>query len=232
MEGLDLIQLMEKYGQWGGLGVGALTVLFTLLKSEKVTMLWDRLLEKMFNKKEKDKKDTLVLSDIKNHDIFNHIDYWMYSKIPAYNFSTSYRNVVFKKYLTIYLSSYKKILRKLITDEDFMGMDRAELWKTWLDTFNRIVQEYENECRLAGIPEVIIIKMKEKNNDNIQLMMDLSYSIIHSGFYDDDKNLLRMFSIMNIMLSVVESTIVTAEKVCNTINGELRGQSMDGETES
>lgn len=228
---MDLVQLMEKYGQLGGLGIGALTVLFTLLKSDKMTKVWEKIIDSVSKKMSGKKKGTLTVSDITNHDIFNHIDYWTYSKIPTYAFSSEYRNVVFRKYLTIYLRSYKRLLKDLVVSGDYRKMERAELWKTWLDTFNRIVREYETECRTAGIPEIVISKMKEKNNESLQLMIELSNGIIHSGFYDDDENLLRVFSIMNIILSVIESTIINAEKVGNSINGELRGLSMDGHTE-
>lgn len=231
MEGMDLVQLIEKYGQWGGIGVGILTILYTLLTSDKMSTVWGKIIDGVSKKMSRKKKGVLSVSDITNHDIFNHIDYWTHSKIPIYTFSSEYRKVVFRKYLTIYLRSHKRLLRDIVVSGDYRKMEKAELWKTWLDTFNRIVMDYESECRTAGIPEIVISKMKEKNNESIQLMIELSNSIIHSGFYDDDDNLLRVFSIMNIMFSVIESTIMNAEKVGNSINGELRGLSMDGHTE-
>jgi hypothetical protein len=230
MEGNELIELVDKYGTWGGVGMALLTLIYSFIKSEKMGELLKGIAG-WFRKSFSGKGDDVTISDIVNHDIFTQMDYWTYSKVPTYDFGTDYRNVVFRKYLAIYLRVYKKNLKAFVQSGDFKKMDRAELWTTWLSTFNKIVYEYELECKSAGIPDVVINKMKERNNDSLQLMMELSHSIIVSNFYADEDNLLRVYSIMNIILSVSESTIIGAEKVCSTINGELRGQTMDGFTE-
>ena len=75
----------------------------------------------------------------------------------------------------------------------------------------------------AGIPKIIIEKMKVKNNDTISLTIDLIEGICNSQFYSSDKNLLKIYSILNIMLSILENTITSSENICNSINGSLRG---------
>ncbi len=74
--------------------------------------------------------------------------------------------------------------------------------------------------------------MKVRNNDTISLTIDLFEGICNSEFYSSEKNLLKAYSILNIMLSVLENTISSSAKVCNSINGQLKGLSMEGKTES
>ena len=110
-------------------------------------------------------------------------------------------------------------------------MDDAKVWKALLDLLNRIVFEYEKEMEEAGIPKIVIEKMKTKNNDTITLTIDLVEGICNSQFYDSENNLLKVYSILNILLSVLENTISHSEGVCNSINGALKGLSFEGKIE-
>ena len=77
--------------------------------------------------------------------------------------------------------------------------------------------------RKDGIPDTIIEKMKVKNNDTLSLTIDLIEGICNSNFYSSDNNLLKAYSILNILLSILENTISHSESVCDSINGELKG---------
>ena len=169
------------------------------------------------------KVKTINESDIINHDIFNYIDFWMYSKVPTVQFSTEYRTVVFRKYLTIFLRKHKEDIKKYVDKKEFEKMQDAELWTSLLSLINDIIFDYEKEIENSGIPKVIIEKMKIKNNDTISLTIDLIEGICNSQFYSSDKNLLKIYSILNILLSILENTISNSESICNSINGQLRG---------
>ena len=110
-------------------------------------------------------------------------------------------------------------------------MDDSELWTSSLALINKIIYDYESEMRSQGIPEVVIEKMKVRNNESISLTIDLLESICSSQFYTSEKNLLKIYSILNILLSILESTISSSLYICNSINGQLRGLTMDGHTE-
>jgi len=170
-------------------------------------------------------------SDITNHDIFNYIDFWTYSKVPTIQFSTEYRTVIFRKYLTIYLKSYKGKISEFVINKNYQEMDDAKVWKALLDLINQIIYEYEKEMLNAGIPKIVVDKMKAKNNDTISLTIDLIEGICNSQFYDSEKNFLKVYSILNILLSVLENTISNSETVCNSINGQLKGLKFDGKIE-
>jgi len=233
----DIITLLDNYGINGALFVIVLFLVVSGLKGQWFSNILSKLSEKFIEKFMKKKtKDIGVIrnitdSDITNHDIFNYIDFWTYSKIPTFQFSTEYRTVVFRKYLVIYLKSYKKNISKYVIGKEYQDMDQAELSTSLLNLINNIIYDYERECEEVGIPKIVIEKMKIKNNDTITLTLDLIEGLCSSQFYSSEKNLLKVYSIMNILLSVLENTISNSENVCNSINGQLKGLSFEGKIE-
>ena len=110
-------------------------------------------------------------------------------------------------------------------------MDDTQLWNSLLSLINEIIYDYETEMMAVGIPRIIIEKMKSRNNDRISLTIDLIEGICNSSFYNSEKNFLKVYSILNIYLAILENTISGSVKVCDSINGQLRGMSIDGKVE-
>lgn len=225
---IDLFKMMEEYGIGGLIFLSAVTFAGAIIKSKWfsswLTTQTDKLIEWILRRKVKNSNENdLIESDITNHDIFNYIDFWIYSKVPTFQFSTDYRTIIFKRYLSIFLKKYKEGLYEFVSSGKYQSMNQSELWKNLLDLINIIIFQYEKECEISGIPKIVIVKMKSKNNDTIALTIDLIESIINSKFYQSEKNLLKMYSILNIILSVLESTITNSESICNSINGQLKG---------
>jgi hypothetical protein len=238
MEFKDIIKIFDAYGWFGGMSVLILAIIFILVKNKWLTDLWSKVSEKIVERFMKSKTSaattslrSITESDITNHDIFNYIDFWTYSKIPTFQFSTDYRTAVFRKYLATYLRAYKRNLSIFVNDKSYEKMDDAQIWKTFLDLMNRMVYDYEREMSDQGIPKIVIEKMKVKNNDTITLTIDLIEGVCNSQFYDSESNLLKVYSILNILLSVLENTIMNSNGVCNSINGQLKGLKFDGFTE-
>jgi hypothetical protein len=223
----DIISLLEKYGIKGGIVVFLVVILYLVYKSKilnkLINTLSERYVESFMRKKGKKEVVEINISDIENHDIFNYIDFWSYSKIPTFKFSTEYRTVVFKKYLIIYLESHKVYLNNFISSKKYLTMNDSELCKSFLALINDTVHLYEKNMDDNNIPQIIIDKMKVKNNVTISLTIDLIEGICNSQFYKSDDNLLKVYSILNIMLSILENTIQNSEQVCNSINGQLKG---------
>lgn len=231
-----IMDLIEKNGITGLFSAFLIFIVYNIIKSEwmsdKLGKMSDFFIDKFIKNKvsETDVKKVST-SDIENHDIFNYIDFWMYSKIPTIQFSTDYRTAVFRKYLTIFLKCYKKNIDSFIKSKQFETMDEPQILKAFLNLINQTVYDYEREIVEIGIPAVIVEKMKIKNNDNILLIIDLIEGICSSSFYDSDKNYLKVYSILNIFLSVLDSTINSSESICNSINGQLKGLKFNGFTE-
>lgn len=232
----EILEFLEKYGFKGTVGGFLVVLAWLLMKSSWfsgiLTKISDGVIDSYLKKKTGDTAiKSITESDILNHDIFNYIDFWMYSKVPTIQFSTEYRTVVFRKYLTIFLKKHKENIKKYVNDRTFEKMDDSELWTSMLSLINDIIYDYEKEMESIGIPKVVIEKMKIKNNDTISLTIDLIEGICNSQFYTSENNFLKIYSILNIMLSILENTISNSEHICNSINGSLKGLTFDGKTE-
>lgn len=237
--------LVQTYGLPTAIIVILIVLLITLVKSKYFSDLtvkfFTKLINSKFKKKDRVRKEedsspspTVIQvreSDIINHEIFNHIDFWVYSELPTKEFSSKYRTVVFRKYLHIYYKSYKDTLHVFVNSGKYKKMDDSELRQALMKLITDTIFKYESEMSIIGIPPVIVQKMKAKNNDTLNLTLDLINSICDSRFYNSENNLLKVFSLLNIILSILENTISNSEEVCNSINGELKGLSMDGFTE-
>ena len=228
----DIFQYFEKHlGQSIAVTILAGVVYALVLMLTKstwfnnfMTKISDRFLDKVMKKKtEVVKIRTITESDILNHEIFKYIDFWMYSRVPTIQFSTEYRTVVFRKYLSIYLKKHKENIKKYVDEKKFETMDDPTLWNSLLDLINDTIYDYEKEMESVGIPKIVIEKMKVKNNDIISLTIDLISGVCDSQFYTSEKNLLKIYSILNIMLSILENTISNSDHICNSINGQLKG---------
>ena len=234
----DIAENFEKHGFKSIIGIILIIIVYSVIKSEwfgnKISKISDWFIDKFMSNKVKDVESSvrkINISDIDNHDIFNYIDFWTYSKVPTFQFSTEYRTAVFRKYLTIYLKNYKRNIEKFVKDKTYETMDEPQILKAFLNLINQTVYDYEREMVEVVIPSVIIEKMKIKNNDNILLTIDLVEGICSSQFYDSEKNLLKVYSILNIIMSVLENTVNGSESICNTINGQLKGMEFSGYVE-
>lgn len=170
-------------------------------------------------------------TDIINHDIFGYIDFWLYTQIPSMNLKTQYRTAVFRKYLHIYFRTYKELISDFVRNGDYKYMESARLRQSLIMLITNIIQTMEIEMRSLGIPDVIIIKMKNVLSDRINLTIELINSIMDSSFYDSVDNYLKVYSFLNIVHSILDNTISNIDPVCNNLNGELAGLSIDGFTE-
>jgi len=227
-----LVEVFREYGFWGFSAFAIVLFLISAAKSEWMkkayTYLADKFVERFMKEKTKDASAALANkineADITSHEIFNYINLWKYSMVPTLSFSTEYRTAVFRRYLVIYLGSYKDNLKSFLKT-DYKSMGPSEIKGSFLNLINKIVYDYERQMADAGIPKIVIEKMKTKNNDTISLIIDLIEGICGSNFYDSDKNYLKVYSIMNIILSVLDNTISNSESICNSINGQLAGLS-------
>lgn len=222
-------EIFHKFGLGGLIIAFIVFIIRLIIKTQWFANWWSKFTDKFIEFFMKGKVETpqeVSESAILNHDIFNYIDFWTYSKIPTFQFSSEYRTVIFKKYLTFFLKNYKRSLRDFVQSKEYQTMDQSELWKCILDLLNRIIMEYEKECDEWGIPKIVVMKMKSKNNDTIVLTIDIIEGIINSKFYESENNYLKMYSILNILLSILENTITNSVGVCDSINGQLRGLSV------
>jgi hypothetical protein len=232
----EFLMIIEKYGLKS---TAIITFLFLLVRFAKnkwgiwiIQKISDKL--SIFTKNKNETKNIRMIkeSDILNHEIFNYIDFWVSSRIPTIEFSTEYRTIVFRRYLTIYLTNYKSKIYSFLNSKKYQEMDNSEVNQSLLQLINNIIDSYEKEMIDDGIPKYIINKMKCKNDNMVTLTMDLIDNVCNSKFYESDKNFLKVYSILNILLSILENAITESKLVCESINGHLKGfRFRDGDSE-
>lgn len=224
----DMLKIFETYQIESAGTIAFIVVVYFFTKNGILTKVFSTVFEKyvdyFIKKKSKTDIAAVSLNEVLNHDIFSYIDFWKYSKVPTLKFSTEFRTVVFRKYLGIYLKAHKDKIQQYINSKSYINMSDSELWRSLLTLMNDIVYSYETELVNAGIPKVVVEKMKVRNNDIITLTINLIENVCNSQFYKTENNLLKIYSVLNIILSILENTIQNSEPVCNSINGELRGQ--------
>lgn len=166
-----------------------------------------------------------------NHTIFSQFDFWISQKISTLNFKSKFRNLVFRDYLTIYLKVHKQKIEEFVKSKKYESMHSEEIWNSFSELFDNIAKECETRMIDIGIPILVIDKMKLENSDYIELMRKLIQGISGSELYKSNKNKLKVFSVLNIICPVIESSIFHSEVVCTVLNGELTGMTYKGETE-
>lgn len=232
----QMIGIIHNYGLKTGLFLIISTTILALLKSKILGELLkkhiDKWIENVF-RKNKDNANRVVFkdSDVLNHEIFNYIDFWLYSSIPTLKFKTDYRTAVFRKYLFVYYKQHRDSIHLFVNDGKYKDMDNATLKSNMYSLFGDIVFSYESKMKNEKLPDAVIAKMKLKNNETYALLLELVNSVCDNHFYDTDKNMLKMFTILNILNATLEYTINVATEVCDNINGELSGKEFDGFTE-
>jgi len=228
-----IVEVFSKHGFLAGSGILTLTIIIWLIKNKWVRSqlakfgVW--IAENALKMTVKDpRKNARKLddSDITNHEVFNYIKIWKYARIPTITFSTEYRTAVFRKYLFIYLDCYKENLKSFMQSK-YEEMSPAEIKGAFLNMINMTMFDYERKMAEQGIPKVIIDKMRIKNSNTITLTIDLIEGICSSDFYDSENNYLKTYSIFNIIMSILDNTLASAGKVCDSINGELAGMSFN-----
>jgi len=171
---------------------------------------------------------TISIADITNHEIFNYLEFWLYTRIPDITLITQYRTVVFRKYVFILFKEYKEVLTTLLMKQEFTHVEKSQLKSILYTTLINIHKSADAQMKISGIPDVIVAKMTLALKDRMHLALDLINSINESAFYDSDNNLLKVYSYLNIIHSILDNILSNIEPVCNSINGELSGLMMDG----
>lgn len=212
-------------------GIGfiiTISVLVIVTKSKAVKNILSKLLnffvDKLLMKKESSIEIKLTESDLIHHDIFSYIEYWTQSNINKINFSTEFRTMVFRKYLKIYLNTYSKEFKTYLIDRSYKVMGDAELRNSIQSLLTRIEVKYEENMIEAGIPQVVIEKMRISNTTTSMMLFNTTENICDSLHYKSEYNYLKIYSIMNTVQGILDAVITQSEKTCNSINGELSGK--------
>ena len=246
----SLIELFSKTNIPSGVIGGSLALLSALLIALFKSKVFQELLTGIFNwnfsmkgkifKPKETKKtkldeevmeESLSEDDLLNHDIFNYIDFWLTNQIPSMTLKSRYRTAVFRKYLKIYFKTYKYKLHEYVKSREYEKYTSVELRKSIFDLFLNITKAMENDMMSNDIPNVIITKMKHAHRSRNELALESTISVCDRNIYDTKLNRMKVYSILGLIYPILDNTITNIEPVCDNLNGELGGLSIDGFTE-
>lgn len=213
-----------------GIGFMVLIMILILLTKSKIFKdLLNKVLtffvDKLIMKKESNIEIKLSESDLIHHDMFSYIEYWTQSNINKIAFSTEFRTMVFRRYLKIYLNTYSKEIKHYLNEKSYKNMGDAELRNSIQSLLTNIEVKYESTMVEAGIPIVVIEKMRISNSTTSMMLFNMTENICDSLHYKSENNYLKVYSIMNTIQGILDAVITQSEKTCNLINGELSGKS-------
>ena len=195
-----------------------------------------------FNKKTK----KYTINDIKNHQIFRDLDFWLEMGIDSINLNyvhtgfpfasrhketTEYANTkeqIAKDILKIKFSIVKEYLEQLIKDNDLEKID--------LDSAKKYVENYLDKCEIKqynkmkeeNIPEKFLKKYFIHEQSSLEL---LNHTIVA---YLDEKSfnldiLSRIYLIFNALNTYLADTYNTMLATVSAINGDLNGELYKGQ---
>jgi hypothetical protein len=211
------------------------SIILGLFKSGKATEIISAIIDALPGKKKKIEENNIRKiseSDIINHELFSYAGFWLNNKIPSLKLKTEFRTVVFRDYLNVFFTKFVNNIQHFINQGVYKNMDNTQMRKELFNILNTTLIEIDNELRNKKVPNIIIHKMRVLNSSKIGLMTDLVHSICDSSFYDSENNYLKIFSFLNVVYSILDNTIVGAESLFNSLNGELLGLNYKGAIES
>jgi hypothetical protein len=218
--GFDIVEAFKTYGIIPTIGL----ILMFVLKSYigvAVTYLWNR----VFAKKKP--------ADLNKHPAFHQMENYIAVKIPGMIFEDPGRNEVFKDMLVIMFRSYIDMMRKVIT-EGFN--EKGEPNFTSNDDFTQklsqygvqAITEYENQWRKTDVPLVCITKFNEWHSNKRDILFTDIQTIANSPFHETYNEKIAAFFDLTFM--VLNISILDAEYILKSLNGELSGQVYKGIT--
>lgn len=216
--GFDVMEAIKTYGVWSTIGI----ILLYGLKSYfwvGITFLWQKVTAK--------KKS----ADLNKHPAFHQMENYIVVKIPGMVFEDHGRNEVFKDMLTIMFRSYIDMMRKVII-ESFDK--RGETLFTSNDDFTQklsqygvqAITEYENQWRKIDVPLICITKFNEWHSNKRDILFTDIQTIANSPFHETYNEKLAAFFDLTFM--VLNISILDAEYILKSLNGELSGQIYKG----
>ena len=138
------------------------------------------------------------------------------SKISIPN--SEIRTNMVRKFIRLKLKSVERNFRELV--EDVVNGKKISSCD-YNNCITKLVMEYENEARSCNIPELFINKFSVWHTPKINEIRDLTDFISRSSIYEDTHE--KISAILNIILMVLHLTLMDAQNVVMSMNGELDG---------
>lgn len=178
----------------------------------------------------KDKKieaDTPIAYDNVHHPIFAIITELQLTKLKNLDLGSPGKTAVFKAMLTAQVNAYKHgieayINETFLNDNDFRNKSRLMLL--------RIVDCYEQEWRTLGVPEIVISRYKEIQQEHIEVLMQDIESLTFSRLNENDNSYDEVIYYIITHISVILRLSLSSDafRAIKDLNGTLKTVKYNG----
>lgn len=209
-------------------------VLLFYFKDEvkKVLTLFIDILTFRANKKTKKYKQ----SDLKNHQLFKDLDYWLSTGIEAIHLiSNDHSNnidyikgkeKIAKDVIKVEFETLKESFTKFINETDFDNIDYEVCFQYLMDTITKSKITQIHKLLKLGVPKKFLEKYEVFSKVGYKILMD-SLKLLYQQNMDLDVPTRMYLSLSNIdgYLNICFNSI---SDTINSINGDLIGEEYDG----
>ena len=198
-----------------------ITGICTLFGTSIAAWLKERWTKKREQKKLDFPKNSFITKKtIKNHSIFEMLNYWINVRIPKAKFGKNkYHNDWAKILLKSKYSSALVNIKKNINHRSIDIFNDDILWNHFLSMINDIIQEYEEESLKKGVPELFIEKFMIWHSKTRDIILKNTELICKSKYYHN--NFEKIYAILNLLLTSYDVTLMDSEQTLKNLNGDL-----------
>ena len=166
------------------------------------------------------KNSFITKKTIKNHSIFEMLNYWINIRIPKAKFGKNkYHNNWAKILLKSKYNSALINIKKTINHKNIDTLNDDILWTHFLSMINDIIQEYEEKSLKKGVPELFIEKFMIWHSKTREIIVKNTELICKSKYYHN--NFEKIYAILNLLLTSYDVTLMDSEQTIYHLNGEL-----------
>ena len=217
--GVDVVEALKAYGIIPTiLGIVVVYLLKSYL-STFISYLWSKV---TFKKKP---------ADLNKHPAFHQLENFISVKIPGMSFEDQGRDEVFRDMINIMFKSYIDMMHAIITQSvDIKGESVFTSNDDFIQKMSsyavRAITEYENQWRKSGVPLVCITKFNDWHSNKRDALFPDIQIIANSAFHESYNEKIAAF--FDEIFMVLNFSILDAEYILTTLNGELTGQTYKG----
>ena len=208
-----ILQILQAH-PWLGLFV-VLTGAFAGGAWKAAVVLVDRLLERRGS-------DRGGRPNIRQHPFFSAVAHAIRSRVQGLDIPEPFREKVFKDFLLIKFSVWLAETEALVTRvTGDPGMSQEAFHCKVLAYVDTLVERYEAQAKLQGIPDAVVVRFREWHGGNVDLTLDFLQRVSDSRWYPTAED--RLHAVLSFMVSMLDHTLMDAEAMLSGLNGELDG---------
>jgi len=212
-------KLLDRYGPVKTFGIATMLILlFALYEVGKLTT--SKLLKgklRFFKA-----KPQIILT---SHSVFTKLDSMIQHQIPSLYLNCPLRARIFKKMLTVRTSVLKDGLMDMAKKEWKVPVDDIKI--AWDAFFAKIDYDWTVAARNAGIPLVAVQRFKAFKENVNKVVIDLVTNLCLVGsIYETQQE--RIAVIFEVLGSMEVSSLFSAGKALDSLNGEISNLTFDG----